>query len=280
MNKLKKDLKHYQIDTAYLQKLFYSIPDQPNHVTFEVAHQKHNRFRNRYCNVLDNSRIILDPFSVEILKCHHAISNMDEESVKATASQLNYINADKVYFTNSNKQYIATQGPLDITEFDFFKIILDSKLEVTKIITLANYIEKGAEKCFPYWDIPIGEEKNLIFFFYHNNEKITNKSDLEKMHSNLTLKKLSETKTCNGGIFIRKFELRTSEQKVYNFTQYHYTLWPDFGVPDVKSFLKLLRLNNEDNTSSGPPIVHCSAGVGRTGKSVHSSGSDFRYIEE
>lgn len=53
--------------------------------------------------------------------------------------------------------------------------------------------------------------------------------------------------------------------------QYHYLDWPDFGVPEVPSFVHLVRtvygaISSSITTgASGPIVVHCSAGVGRTG---------------
>jgi len=70
---------------------------------------------------------------------------------------------------------------------------------------------------------------------------------------------------------IRKIEIHqvsTSEKRV--ITQYHYRKWPDFGVPEgreVNSFLKLVKLVSQENpsTEEKPNIIHCSAGVGRSG---------------
>lgn len=51
--------------------------------------------------------------------------------------------------------------------------------------------------------------------------------------------------------------------------QFHYTTWPDFGVPESPSafldFLFAVRQSGALNTNVGPPVVHCSAGIGRSG---------------
>ena len=53
----------------------------------------------------------------------------------------------------------------------------------------------------------------------------------------------------------------------HNITQYHLTSWPDHGVPDYATPLMSLhkRVTNTWSPSKGPILVHCSAGVGRTG---------------
>jgi len=68
---------------------------------------------------------------------------------------------------------------------------------------------------------------------------------------------------------IRKIELRHNPtQTVRRITQYHYNRWPDFGVPsDPVTFLKLLKKVSREHPShpDHPNIVHCSAGIGRSG---------------
>ena len=57
---------------------------------------------------------------------------------------------------------------------------------------------------------------------------------------------------------------------VREITQYHFTDWPDFGVPeDASSMLKFVRrVRSATSPTHGPVIIHCSAGVGRTGTFV------------
>ena len=57
------------------------------------------------------------------------------------------------------------------------------------------------------------------------------------------------------------------ERKVLKTTQFHFTAWPDHGVPDYASPILGFhrRVKSQHNPSKGPLLVHCSAGVGRTG---------------
>lgn len=59
------------------------------------------------------------------------------------------------------------------------------------------------------------------------------------------------------------------EQQTLSLRQFHYLAWPDHGVPyspdPLLAFRKMLRQWMDQTTDGGPPIVHCSAGVGRTG---------------
>lgn len=58
-------------------------------------------------------------------------------------------------------------------------------------------------------------------------------------------------------------------QGTRNVLQFHYTTWPDFGVPESPSafldFLFIVRESGALSANVGPPVVHCSAGIGRSG---------------
>ena len=50
--------------------------------------------------------------------------------------------------------------------------------------------------------------------------------------------------------------------------QFHYTTWPDFKVPTLSAFLNYLHAVRQSGALSrdvGPPVIHCSAGIGRSG---------------
>lgn len=65
--------------------------------------------------------------------------------------------------------------------------------------------------------------------------------------------------------------------------QFHYTSWPDFGVPDhpnpIISFIRRVNIFNKSGDGRGPDIIHCSAGVGRTGTYITIQ-SMLQMIEE
>jgi netrin-G3 ligand len=58
-----------------------------------------------------------------------------------------------------------------------------------------------------------------------------------------------------------------SESGRLDVTHYHFLAWPDHGVPADKTvMLAFIRRVRQIHPPEGPPlIVHCSAGVGRTG---------------
>ena len=67
---------------------------------------------------------------------------------------------------------------------------------------------------------------------------------------------------------VRTFSVTKDDSKDERIvTQYHYTIWPDHGVPEYPTsllhFVRKVMVSNPPN--SGPIVVHCSAGVGRTG---------------
>lgn len=67
--------------------------------------------------------------------------------------------------------------------------------------------------------------------------------------------------------FIRLTDLKTNDAKTV--IQFHYTAWPDFGVPkNPNTFLKFLHALQKGGNlerQTNPPVVHCSAGIGRSG---------------
>jgi len=154
-----------------------------------------------------------------------------------------YINANYIPgFDGNEKTYIATQGPLKQTVEDFWRMIWENNCCV--VIMLAKIIEAGKEKVFQYW--PDEKEVPIIF------------GDFSITLRDIEIKKENTT---------RRIEIKlntTNETKI--ISQLHYTNWPDHGVPkNSKTFLELIKLTNELNLNKSPIIVHCSAGVGRTG---------------
>jgi len=168
----------------------------------------------------------------------------DESRVELQTGENNYINANYVEVPEVNKKYILTQGPLAHTCKDFWLMVWENKTK--GIIMLNRVVEKNMLKCHPYW--PMGE--NEISEFGHF--EITNKSSIQE--NSYTVRTLCLTNTM------------TSESRtVY---QYHFTQWPDFGVPTHPvSFLNFLEsIRNADILDpEAPAVVHCSAGIGRSG---------------
>ncbi|XP_041978945.1 tyrosine-protein phosphatase non-receptor type 4 isoform X2 [Aricia agestis] len=176
-----------------------------------------------------------------------------------------YINASYINMEIPNSDlvltYIATQGPLASTVGDFWQMVWES--ESSLIVMLTVLAERCRTKCHQYWP-KVGTTPL----------KATN---------DLTVLTNSEQ---NFGHYVRReMVLKDSDGGSRSITQLQYTAWPDHGVPeDTRDFIQFTRdcaelrhrssavptvveeLDGEDSHTLDPPmIVHCSAGVGRTG---------------
>jgi len=152
-----------------------------------------------------------------------------------------YINANYLDGYNKEKAYIATQGPLPDTTEDFWRMVWEQNSKI--IVMVTNLEERGRVKCFQYWP-----------------------SEGRETHGDIQVQ-LTETVELTD-FTIRKFCLKKSSSKDERMvSQYHYTIWPDHGVPSCPtSLLAFVKKASAANpTVAGPMVVHCSAGVGRTG---------------
>uniref|UniRef100_A0A1I7Y623 Protein-tyrosine-phosphatase n=1 Tax=Steinernema glaseri TaxID=37863 RepID=A0A1I7Y623_9BILA len=187
---------------------------------FEYTMCTANAARNRYKNVvcLDASRVVLT-------------LNVPPET--------DYIHANWVKLENVDKTFIATQGPLDTTISDFWRMVHQEG--VTTIFMLCKVEESGEAKCAQYWPIEQGSYQTYGCMFV-NNKKVESPDSRWKSY---TLEVLPEG--CSNS----------------TVTKLHQMLdWPCKGVPTSgMSVLRLLK----SITPGGPCLVHCSAGIGRTG---------------
>ncbi|KAK6188530.1 hypothetical protein SNE40_004688 [Patella caerulea] len=150
-----------------------------------------------------------------------------------------YINANYIDGYNKPKAYIAAQGPNTPTINDIWRMMW--QLNSKTIIMLTNSTESGKKKCEQYWPDYGSEE-----------------------YGNYTVQILNSDFLPD--FTIRTFLLSTGDQSKY-VKQFHYTTWPDHGVPKFGNSLLLFRqkIRAFDKLDNGPVVVHCSAGVGRTG---------------
>ncbi|XP_069126038.1 receptor-type tyrosine-protein phosphatase epsilon-like [Argopecten irradians] len=151
----------------------------------------------------------------------------------------NYINANYIRNLDKTNAYVATQGPLAKTLDDFWKMVW--QLKTGKIVMLAQCVEKGKNKVEKYWP--------------------DSGSTIE--HGGVKISAISSENYA--AYTVRKFRV-VNESTTRVIKQFHFTKWPDHGTPDVMQFvLLLLHVRSTNSNLSGPMIVHCSAGVGRTG---------------
>lgn len=171
-----------------------------------------------------------------------------------------YVNANWVggLLPGTQKQYIAAQGPLENTIGDFWQMIAEQDSSV--IIMLTRLIENGRNKCAKYYPEP-GEIFQL--------GEVT-----------VTGKEVDETEE----VTTRKFIL-THEGNQREVLQFHFTAWPDYGIPSsAQSFLLMMQEAEEANNkrTKGPFVVHCSAGIGRSGTfcAVHSVLQKYQFDKQ
>ncbi|KFO97670.1 Receptor-type tyrosine-protein phosphatase O, partial [Calypte anna] len=153
-----------------------------------------------------------------------------------------YINANYIPGYNSPQEYIATQGPLPETRNDFWKMVLQQKSQIIVMLTQCN--EKRRVKCDHYW--PFTEDPVA--------------------YGDITVEMLSEEEHTDW--VYRNFRISYADE-VQDVMHFNYTAWPDHGVPttnaaeSILQFVQMVRQNSAK--SKGPMVIHCSAGVGRTG---------------
>ncbi|XP_055002455.1 receptor-type tyrosine-protein phosphatase H [Sorex araneus] len=155
-----------------------------------------------------------------------------------------YINASFIPGLKKAQEFIATQGPLPHTVGDFWRLVWEQQSHI--LVMLTNCMESGRVKCEHYWPL---DDKPCT----HGHLQVT--LEHEDVKENWT---------------IRTLILRhTQEQKKLEVWQFHYMTWPDHGVPHcpdpLLEFRNLFREQLERFSEGGLPVVHCSAGVGRTG---------------
>ncbi|XP_047434514.1 tyrosine-protein phosphatase non-receptor type 9 [Mugil cephalus] len=208
--------------------------------TFDYSKKLANQIKNRYSDVLclDHSRVRLCQLS----------DDEDETS--------DYINASFMDGYKRSNAYIATQGPLPKTFGDFWRMVWEQMVLI--IVMTTRVVERGRIKCGQYWPLEEGRTEQHGYFLVRN----TNIQVFQDF-------KLSS---------LELYNTQSGERR--NVCHYLYVSWPDFGVPKSASAMLDFRehvLQRREaavqslgsswkGSPGGPPVVvHCSAGIGRTG---------------
>ncbi|XP_072898269.1 receptor-type tyrosine-protein phosphatase alpha isoform X1 [Hemitrygon akajei] len=214
-------------DNKLFREEFNALPACPIQATCEAASKEENKEKNRYVNILpyDHSRVHLIPIE--------GVPDSD------------FINASYINGYQEKNKFIAAQGPKEETVNDFWRMIWEQN--TATIVMVTNLKERKECKCAQYWpdqgcwtygNIRVSVEDMMVLVDY-------------------TIRKFCIQQV--GDVMNKK------PQRLV--TQFHFTSWPDFGVPFTPiGMLKFLKKVKTCNPSfAGAIVVHCSAGVGRTG---------------
>ena len=208
------------------ERLFFDIRKNSQYeLTCKAAKLQENRNRNRYRDV--------SPFDHSRVKLQHGPSD--------------YINSNHVEVSEANRHYILSQGPLPGTSGHLWQMVWEQNSKA--VIMLNKIIEKGMKKCDQYWPV----DKNYPLAYCEDGFMVT---------------LLSETDMHN--FVIRELELlRIKDNETRVVYHFHYTAWPDFDVPQSPAafldFLACIRQYGVLENNYGPAVIHCSAGIGRSG---------------
>ncbi|PZC80371.1 hypothetical protein B5X24_HaOG214789 [Helicoverpa armigera] len=252
----------FQKEFELLQMLPECFPDRTTH----ASEARENQPKNRYPDIkaYDQTRVKLSQID--------SITGSD------------YINANYVMGYQERKQFICAQGPTDTTVNDFWRMIWEHGLEL--IVMLTNLEEYSKVKCSKYWPEERGSRAFGNITVHHVGEKrysdyIVRELKITKQPTNSDGQPIVE----NNGIAKRNGDIKeasessapTSPREVKDsgesriVRQYHFLMWKDFAAPEnPHSILKFIKRVNEAWASmvGRPVVVHCSAGVGRTGTLV------------
>ncbi|KAF1950281.1 hypothetical protein CC80DRAFT_427227 [Byssothecium circinans] len=200
--------------------------------------------RNRYANV--------DPYQANRVK------------LKVPEGQNDYINASPIELKSTQSgavlKYIATQGPKSDTYSHFWRMVWNETSSPAVIVMLTQTHESGREKCYPYYprspnypELKLNAEDEYEDGFIHNLKLASLENDAEARAE------------------VRELEMADEQgSETKQISHLLFAGWPDFSVPegaDRTALLKLIDISREKTNGdlTNPRIVHCSAGVGRSG---------------
>ncbi|ORC92946.1 putative tyrosine specific protein phosphatase [Trypanosoma theileri] len=213
--------------------------EDPRRINFTSSLK--NKHKNRYLDILANEATIY-PLPT------------DTGNVGSGSSTKCYINGNLIDLGLSHT-FVACQAPLSHGIHDFLTVLYEKKISLVIMLTKLN--EGGIAKADCYWP-----KENELFISAPGSVGIKVSTDPLKPYEVDTKLKITR----------RHLILQRSEEPSHKILQVQYTGWPDHGVPlSAASFETLLSIIKEAPTDV-PVLVHCSAGIGRTGTLIGTYG--------
>lgn len=170
-----------------------------------------------------------------------------------------YINASPMHF--NKHRYIAAQGPRANTFTEFWNMVVEENSSL--IITVTNEREERKDylnfKFDRYWPLSGSTTYGDVTVMLHEEQLI------EEWHDGRKEK-----------LRLRRYQVKKASFET-TITHLHMENWPDNGIIHPESLVQLAH-HADQNFRAGPIIVHCAAGVGRTGTFIayHSLFHDYR----
>ncbi|XP_054906994.1 receptor-type tyrosine-protein phosphatase delta isoform X19 [Poeciliopsis prolifica] len=249
---------HHPTDPVELRRLNFQTPGMANHppipimeLADHVERLKANdnlKFSQEYESIDPGQQFTWEHSNLEVNKPKNRYANViayDHSRVLLSAIDgipgSDYINANYIDGYRKQNAYIATQGALPETFGEFWRMIWEQRSAI--IVMMTKLEERSRVKCDQYWPTRGTETYGLI---------------------QITLLDTVELAT----YCVRTFALfKNGSSEKREVRQFQFTAWPDHGVPEHPTpFLAFLRRVKACNPpDAGPMVVHCSAGVGRTG---------------
>nr|XP_005168379.1 protein tyrosine phosphatase, receptor type, D isoform X13 [Danio rerio] len=224
-----------------------SVSELPAHIERMKANDS-LRFSQEYESIDPGQQFSWEHSNLEINKPKNRYANViayDHTRVALTNTDGvaggDYINANFIDGYRRQGAYIATQGPMPDTFSDFWRMVWEQ--HTANVIMITKLEEKSRNKCDQYWPSRGTETYGLM---------------------QVSLLDTVELAT----YCVRTFALfKSGSGEKREVRQFQFTAWPDQGVPEHPTpFLAFLRRVKACNPpDAGPIVVHCSAGVGRTG---------------
>ncbi|XP_050970898.1 receptor-type tyrosine-protein phosphatase delta isoform X29 [Labeo rohita] len=249
---------HHPTDPVELRRLNFQTPGMASHppipvmeLADHIERLKANdnlKFSQEYESIDPGQQFTWEHSNLEVNKPKNRYANViayDHSRVLLSAIDgipgSDYINANYIDGYRKQNAYIATQGALPETFGDFWRMIWEQRS--ANIVMMTKLEERSRVKCDQYWPNRGTETYGLI---------------------QVTLLDTVELAT----YCVRTFALyKNGSSEKREVRQFQFTAWPDHGVPEHPTpFLAFLRRVKSCNPpDAGPMVVHCSAGVGRTG---------------